>query len=75
VTLGGNSVTYNGAPAALAYVSAAQINVLVPDSVTPGKVQVLVDRNGLSSNPYLITATPAQPAVYAPPDATGTAFS
>ena len=74
VTLGGTTVTFNGAPAALAYVSATQINALVPASATPGKVQVVVDVNGVSSSPYLIAATTAQPAVYAPPDASGTTF-
>lgn len=74
VTLGGTTVTFNGAPAALAYVSATQINALVPAGVTPGKVQVVVAANGVSSNPYSIAATAAQPAVYAPPDATGATF-
>ncbi len=72
--LGGTTVTFNGAPAVLAYASATQINALVPASVTAGQVQVVVGVNGVSSSPYTIAATAAQPAVYAPPDATGATF-
>ena len=36
--LGGVSVTFNGTPAALLYVSPTQINALVPSSVEPGPV-------------------------------------
>ena len=73
-TLGGATVTFNGAPAALLYVSPTQINALVPSSVAPGKVQVVVQVNGLSSTPFTITAQPAQPAVYAPPTADAATF-
>ena len=37
VTLGGATVTFNGAPAALLYVSPTQINALVPARVAPGQ--------------------------------------
>ena len=74
VTLGGVSVTFNGAPAALLYVSSTQINVLIPASVAPGKVQVVVQVNGLVSSPFTITAQAAQPAVYAPPNADAGTF-
>ncbi len=73
-TLGGVTVQFNGAPAALFYVSATQINALVPASVSPGPVQVVVQWNGLHSNPFVITATATQPAVYAPPSANGSTF-
>ena len=73
-TVGGVTVTFNGAPAALYYVSATQINALVPASVTPGPVQVVVQSNGVSSTPFAITASATQPAVYAPPSADGTTF-
>ncbi|MBZ5623673.1 MAG: choice-of-anchor D domain-containing protein, partial [Acidobacteriia bacterium] len=72
--LGGATVTFNGAPAALLYVSLTQINALVPASVAPGKVQVVVQVNGLNSSPFPITAQAAQPAVYAPPSADGSTF-
>jgi len=74
VALGGVTATFNGAPAALLYVSATQINALVPASVAPGKVQVLVQVNGVNSSPFPITAQPAQPAVYAPPSVDGSTF-
>lgn len=73
-TVGGLTVTFNGAPAALYYVSATQINALVPASVAPGPVQVVVQSNGVSSTPFTITATETQPAVYAPPSADGSTF-
>ncbi len=73
-TLGGTVVTFNGAPAALLYVSPTQINALVPSSVAPGKVQVVVQVNGLSSTPFTVTAQPAQPAVYAPPTTDAATF-
>jgi uncharacterized protein (TIGR03437 family) len=72
--LGGATVTFNGAPAVLLYVSPTQINALVPAGVAPGKVQVLVQVNGLNSPPFTITAQPAQPAVYAPPSADAATF-
>jgi uncharacterized protein (TIGR03437 family) len=74
VALGGVTVTFNGAPAPLLYVSPTQINALVPASVAPGEVQVLAQVNGVNSSPFLITARPAQPAVYAPPNADGSTF-
>ena len=74
VALGGVTVTFNGAPAALLYVSPTQINALIPASVVPGKVQVVVQVNGLVSNPFTITAQAAQPAVYAPPNADASTF-
>ena len=74
VYLGGATVTFNGAPAALLYVSPTQINALVPAGVASGKVQVVAQVNGLSSSPFTITAQPAQPAVYAPPTADAATF-
>jgi len=73
-TLGGVTVTFNGAPAALSYISATQINALVPSSVVPGPVQVVVDVNGLKSSAFTITASATHPAVYAPPNSDGSAF-
>jgi uncharacterized protein (TIGR03437 family) len=67
-------VTFNGVPAVLAYVSPTQINALVPASVTPGAVQVVVQNNGTSSSGFPMTATAALPAIYAVPDAGGTFF-
>ncbi|MEI9970732.1 MAG: choice-of-anchor D domain-containing protein [Ignavibacteriota bacterium] len=72
--VGGVSVTFNGAPAALLYVSGPQINALVPASVSPGPVQVVAQVNGVSSSPFTMTAKAALPAVYALPNADGSTF-
>jgi len=69
LSLGGASVTFNGIPAALYYVSPTQINALAPSGIAPGPVQVVVQVNGLSSNPFTITASATRPAVYALPTA------
>jgi len=74
VTLGGVTVTFNDAPAPLAYVSGTQINALAPASIAPGPVRVVVQSNGVSSSPFTIAATPAQPAAYAVPNAGGGSF-
>lgn len=74
ITLNGVTVAFNGIPAVLSYVGSTQINALVPSSVAPGAVQVVVKSNGVSSSPFMITATAALPAIYALPDASGTFF-
>ena len=66
-SLGGVSVTFNGNPAALYYVSPTQINALAPAGITPGPVRVIVQVNGVNSDPFTVTATATQPAVYALP--------
>jgi uncharacterized protein (TIGR03437 family) len=73
-TLGGVTVSFNGAAAALYYVSPTQINALAPASVTAGPVQVVIQSNGVSSTPFTITATATHPAIYAPPNADGSTF-
>jgi uncharacterized protein (TIGR03437 family) len=74
LTLGGTTVTFNGTPAALLYVSPGQINALVPAGVAPGKVEVVAQVNGVSSSTFTISAQAAQPAVYAPPSADAATF-
>jgi len=73
-TLNNVTVSFNGTPAALYYVSATQINALVPATVVPGPVQVIVQSNGISGDPFTITATSTLPAVYAPSNADGSTF-
>lgn len=73
-SLGGTTVTFNGAPAALFYASPTQINALVPAGVTPGPVQVVAQVNGVTSSPFTIAASATQPAVYAPPAGDGRTF-
>jgi uncharacterized protein (TIGR03437 family) len=72
--LGGVTVLFNGLPAALSYVSPTQINALVPAGVAPGPVQVVIQSNGVSSTPFATTATATLPAIYALPNAGGSAF-
>jgi uncharacterized protein (TIGR03437 family) len=54
-TIGETSVTFNGVPAPLYFVSPGQINAQVPYGTTIGSANVIVTRGGLSS--------PAQPVV------------
>jgi uncharacterized protein (TIGR03437 family) len=68
-TLAGVSVTFNGTPAALLYASPTQVNALVPSSVRPGPVQVVVEANGVSSKAFTNTAQATRPAIYALPNA------
>src|SRR6266516_6879733 len=56
------------------YVSPTQINALAPAGIAPGPVQVIVQADGVSSNPFTITATTTLPAVYALPNADGREF-
>jgi uncharacterized protein (TIGR03437 family) len=73
-TLAGVAVTFNNTPAVLSYVSATQINALVPASIEPGPVRVAVQVNGLISSPFMMTATLTHPAVYALPNADASSF-
>ena len=57
-SLQGVSVTVNGNPAFVEYLSPTQINVLAPDSATTGPVQVQVTVAGQTSSAF--TATEAQ---------------
>ena len=56
--LQGVSVTIDGKPAYVEYISPTQINVLAPDDTTTGSVQVVVTSNSQASNSF--TATEAQ---------------
>jgi uncharacterized protein (TIGR03437 family) len=65
------SVTFNGLPAVLSYVSSTLIDALAPAAIQAGPVQVVVTANGVSSAPFTVAATPTLPAVYALPEAGG----
>jgi uncharacterized protein (TIGR03437 family) len=67
-------VTFNGAPAAILYVSSTMIDALAPASLQPGPVQVVVTVNGVGSAPFTTTASSTIPAVYALPDAAGSSL-
>jgi uncharacterized protein (TIGR03437 family) len=60
-SLSGVTVTLNGAPAYVFYISPTQIDFLSPSSIPPGPVQVVTTNNGLTSS----SAT-AQLQFYAP---------
>jgi uncharacterized protein (TIGR03437 family) len=60
-SLDGVSVTINGNPAYISYISPTQINVLAPDDTTIGPVQVQVTSGGQQSNSFT-----AQKAQFAP---------
>jgi len=58
------SVTVNGIPAYIYFISAGQLNVLAPDDSTVGAVQV-VARNSLgTSNTFSVTKNAASPAFF-----------
>ena len=62
--LAGDSVTFNGTPAPLLYVSAAQINTIVPFATKIGSDAVQVQTAAGTDNTS-IGVTPASPAVFA----------
>jgi uncharacterized protein (TIGR03437 family) len=61
-SLDGTSVTINGKPAFVYYISPVQINVLAPDGLPGGTVPVVVTNNGQVSSPFnaqVVTYSPA----------------
>jgi uncharacterized protein (TIGR03437 family) len=70
-TLNNVMVVINGTPAVLSYVSATQINALVPSTLAPGPAQVIVESNGINSSAFTATATATLPAIYALPGKDG----
>ena len=60
--LGGVSVTVNGRPAFIYFVSSNQVNVLTPLDSTLGQVQIVVTSAGVSSAPYSVNIGPAAPS-------------
>lgn len=64
-TLGGTTVSINGTPAPISYVSAFQANVQVPFNVTPGStVSLTVAANNQTSTPVTLNVVPAVPGIY-----------
>ncbi len=64
VSLQGVSVTIDGKPAYVEYVSPAQINVLAPDDSTTGPVSVQVTVNQQPGNAVMVTEQPFAPAFF-----------
>jgi uncharacterized protein (TIGR03437 family) len=61
-SLEGVSVTMNGVPAYISYISATQINVLAPDDATLGPIQVIVTTAGQASNAFTAQKNQFAPA-------------
>jgi uncharacterized protein (TIGR03437 family) len=58
------AVTINGTAAPLLFVSDRQINAQAPWELTPGSVNVVVTRGGVSSQPVAAQVTQFSPALY-----------
>jgi len=64
-SLDGISVTLNGAPAYVEYISPIQINILTPpDLPTSGPIAVVVTDNGLASGSVNVTAQAVAPSFF-----------
>jgi uncharacterized protein (TIGR03437 family) len=61
--LGGASVTVDGKPAFVYYVSPTQVNVLTPLDNMTGPVQVVVNSSGVSSSPFTVNMQSAAPSI------------
>jgi uncharacterized protein (TIGR03118 family) len=58
------SVTINGEPAFVSYISPGQINALIPADLAPGPVQIQVSNHGLASDVISATLANAAPAFF-----------
>ncbi|MBL8211562.1 MAG: hypothetical protein JNK87_12650 [Bryobacterales bacterium] len=65
-SLDGVSVTINNRPATMFFISPGQINVLSPNDVGTGPVNVVVTNAAGASQAFATTAVAAKPAFYAP---------
>ncbi len=62
-SLQGVSLTVNGIPAFLDYVSAIQVNAQVPSGVGTGSATVVLTNSNGSSAPYALTLNPLEPGL------------
>ena len=62
--LGGATIFINGSPAPLLYASSGQINFQMP-LVGAGTASMLVQRDGINSNPVSIVVAPSVPGIFA----------
>jgi len=62
--LNGVSVTVNGEPAAVSFISPTQVNFLVPPDIQSGAAQIVVTNNGLASTAATVTITSTAPALF-----------
>jgi uncharacterized protein (TIGR03437 family) len=58
------SVTVNGVNAFVEYISPVQINILTVPASMPASVQVVVTKNGQSSQPFTVSAQALSPAFF-----------
>jgi uncharacterized protein (TIGR03437 family) len=65
-SLGGTFVTIGGQAAFIDFVSAGQVNALVPSNVATGTQQITVTVGSLTSVPYSITVNAVEPGLNAP---------
>jgi uncharacterized protein (TIGR03118 family) len=63
-SLNGVSVTVNGEPAYVEFVSATQLDVLLPADLAPGPVQVQTTNNGLESATVTVNVQAVGPAFF-----------
>jgi uncharacterized protein (TIGR03437 family) len=69
-SLGGATVSINGAPAPLLYVSSSQINFQMP-YVSPGSVALSVQRDGIDSGTLSVAVAATDPGIFALPENQG----
>ncbi len=62
--LDGVSVTVNGKPAYIYYISPTQVNILTPPDAMQGSVQVQVTYGGIGSAPFTVQAQPLSPSFF-----------
>jgi uncharacterized protein (TIGR03437 family) len=58
------SVTVNGKPEYVYYISPSQINILTPPDAMPASVPVIVTANGASGTPFAAQAQPISPSFF-----------
>ncbi len=63
-SLAGVSVTVNGVPAPLFFVSAGQINLQTPFSLNADRAAIMVTNNGVPSNEALVPVSATSPGVF-----------
>ncbi len=74
--IGGTSVSFNGIPAPLYFVSGGQINAQLPwELPSSGPVNVVVTNGGASSAPTAVTMGPFSPGVFSIPPGAGWAIA
>ena len=64
LSLDGVSVTVNGKPAAVSYISPGQINAQTPDDTTTGPVSVVVTNSSGPSDPFTVPMVDESPAFF-----------